>query len=73
MREFIRSLVALRKLQGYTQAQVAAKMEVRQSVVSGIETGTARTTVQVESLQRYARAIGARLNLSYTIDAARVE
>ncbi|WP_106980048.1 helix-turn-helix domain-containing protein [Streptomyces griseofuscus] len=55
----VESLVVLRKRRGLTQQDVAAYMETSQSVVSDFERvgGNARYS----TLQRYARAVGARL------------
>ncbi|MFG3514802.1 helix-turn-helix domain-containing protein [Streptomyces bobili] len=55
----VESLVVLRKRRGLTQQDVADHMETTQSVVSDFERvgGNARYS----TLQRYARAVGARL------------
>ncbi|MEU0746555.1 helix-turn-helix transcriptional regulator [Streptomyces albogriseolus] len=55
----VESLVVLRKRRGLTQQDVADYMETTQSVVSDFERvgGNARYS----TLQRYARAVGARL------------
>lgn len=57
--ELIEALVVLRKRRGLTQQQVAARMETTQSTISDFERvgGDARYS----TLQRYARAVGARL------------
>ncbi|WP_343236906.1 helix-turn-helix transcriptional regulator [Streptomyces sp. SID10692] len=57
--DLVESLVVLRKRRGLTQRDVAAHMETTQSVVSDFERvgGNARYS----TLQRYARAVGARL------------
>jgi DNA-binding XRE family transcriptional regulator len=49
----------LRRASGLTQAQVAARMGVRQASVSALE--RRKTRQQFQTVQRYARALGARL------------
>jgi len=53
----IHSLVALRKRIGLTQAQVARRMGVGQSTVSGFE--TEGSDPRLSTVQRYARAVEA--------------
>lgn len=60
--ELIAVLVERRKMLGLTQTEVARLMETKQSAVSAIESSSANPTVQ--RLQRYARAVGARLMLN---------
>lgn len=52
-------LVAARRRAGLTQAEVADRMGVTQSTVSGFETEGADP--RLSTLQRYARAVGARV------------
>ncbi|MFE6483096.1 helix-turn-helix domain-containing protein [Streptomyces sp. NPDC057757] len=52
-----------RKRRGLTQQAVAKRMNVSQSRVSAIETGTLEAT-EVGTLARYLRALGARLRLN---------
>lgn len=59
--DLIAQLVARRKELGLSQTAVAAAMGTRQSAVSEIESSSANPTIQ--RLQRYARAVGARLEL----------
>ncbi|MEU7483547.1 helix-turn-helix transcriptional regulator [Streptomyces sp. NPDC042319] len=58
--EIVESLVVLRRRRGLTQTQVAERMQTTQSAVSDFERvgGDARYS----TLQRYARAVGARLD-----------
>jgi len=63
--------VALRKIQGLTQAQVAKRMGVPQSQISVLE--NEHHVLRLDTLQRYARAIGATLHFTYTVDEAKVE
>lgn len=57
--KLIDSLVALRRTQGLTQSDVARRMNVRQPTISGFETES--SDPRVSTLQRYARAVGARI------------
>jgi DNA-binding XRE family transcriptional regulator len=54
-------LVALRKAKGLSQKEVAERMGVRQPTVSGFE--TEGSDPRLSTLQRYARAVDARLRL----------
>ena len=54
-------LVGLRRLRRLSQSAVAARMGVRQPTVSGFETED--SDPRLSTLQRYARAVGARLRL----------
>lgn len=53
------TLITARKAAGLKQRDVAALMETTQSAVSDFERGT--TDPHLSTLQRYARAVGARL------------
>lgn len=55
--ELIECLVSLRKRAGLTQGEVAARMGVRQSTVSGFE--TEGSDPRLSTIQRYARAVEA--------------
>lgn len=57
-----------RKRRGLTQQTVAERMQVSQSRVSAIETGTLEAT-EVGTLARYLRALGARLRLNAEFEA----
>jgi DNA-binding XRE family transcriptional regulator len=54
--------VRLRKAAGLTQAEVARAMGTTQSAVSDLEAGAADP--RLGTLQRYARAVGAHLEVS---------
>lgn len=57
--EVIDTLVRTRKDLGLSQTEVARRMGVSQATVSGFE--TEMSDPRLSSLQRYARAVGARL------------
>jgi transcriptional regulator with XRE-family HTH domain len=61
-------LVGLRRLRRLSQSAVAARMGVRQPAVSGFE--TEGSDPRLSTLQRYARAVEARLRLVLVIPSA---
>lgn len=61
---FALQMIKARARSGLTQAQVAKKMGTTQSVVARIESGT--HPPNIETLERYAAAIGAELRISLT-------
>ncbi|MGH3489287.1 MAG: helix-turn-helix domain-containing protein [Actinopolymorphaceae bacterium] len=60
--DLLAGCVRLRKESGVTQAQVARAMGTTQSAVSDLEAGA--TDPQLTTVQRYARAVGGRLEVS---------
>ncbi|CAN5623018.1 type II toxin-antitoxin system antitoxin HigA [soil metagenome] len=64
----IDQLVGFRKALGLTQTEVAKRMGVGQSTVSGFETET--SDPRISTLQRYARAVEARLEAKIHWEAA---
>lgn len=58
-------LVERRRSLGLTQAEVARRMNTKQSAVAAIESSSANPSVQ--RLQRYARAVEARLTLAVQV------
>jgi predicted transcriptional regulator/DNA-binding XRE family transcriptional regulator len=58
-----KSLRALRELAGLTQIQMAKRLKVGQAAISKIEH---RGDVQISSLEKYVRALGARLRIDAT-------
>ena len=61
--EMARTLIAARTRAGLTQAQLAARMETSQSVVSRLESGQAHPSTK--TLERIARATGTRLRIAF--------
>lgn len=57
----LRGLIKARGAGGLTQAEVANAMETTQSAISELEGGT--TDPRLSTLQRYARAVGAHLQV----------
>ncbi len=56
-----RALIEARAKTGMTQAEVADRMGTTQSVVARIESG--RNPPNLKTLEKYARAIGSRIEL----------
>ena len=53
-----RELIAARARAGITQAELAQRMGTTQSAIARLESG--RRTPSIDTVQRYARALGAR-------------
>lgn len=67
--EILRNLVEYRKNSGMRQSDVAAAMDIKQPAVSQLERG--ETSLKLETLQRYARAIGSSLVIHIAPDTTR--
>lgn len=65
----IESLVLARKDRGLTQADVAARMETTQSTVSSFERIGGNPTIS--TIQKYARAVGARTRMTVVVNGDR--
>jgi transcriptional regulator with XRE-family HTH domain len=63
------ALIAARTGAGYTQSQLARRMKTSQSYVARIEGGKVRPST--DALERFARATGTRLRISFEPDLAR--
>ena len=59
--DLARKLIAARMAAGLSQAEVAERMQTRQSEISRIE--GAHQNISIAKLARYAEAVGARLNI----------
>ena len=60
---FLDEVLKARAASGLTQAEVAERVGTTQSVVARLESGTNRHSPSLATLQRYARALGYRLEL----------
>lgn len=58
------ALISARARAGLSQEQLAERMQTTQSVIARMESG--RHMPSTRSLQRYARAVGARLDIALT-------
>jgi ribosome-binding protein aMBF1 (putative translation factor) len=61
--ELTRALIDARVAAGLTQAQVAERMETSQAAIARMEGGKVKPSAG--SLERYAKAIGSRLHISF--------
>ena len=59
----LRQILAARASAGLTQAQVAERIGTTQSAVARLESGAHRHSPSISTLQRYARALGYRLDV----------
>ena len=57
------ALIAARARAGLTQAQVARRMRTTQTVIARLESGRAKPSTR--TLERFARATGTRLRISF--------
>ncbi len=61
--ELSRTLIEARVTAGLTQAQVAERMKTSQAAIARMEGGKVKPSAG--SLERYAKAIGSRLHISF--------
>ena len=63
--EFVvaRALIEARQLAGFSQAELAARMETTQSAVARMESGRVRPSTR--TLEKVARATGTRLRIQF--------
>jgi transcriptional regulator with XRE-family HTH domain len=60
---FLDEVLKARAESGLTQAQVAKRIGTTQSAVARLESGTSKHSPSVATLQRYARALGYRVEV----------
>ena len=63
------AMIEARSRAGMTQEQLARRMKTTQAVVAGLEGGGSRPSTR--TLERYARATGNRLRITFEPEAAR--
>lgn len=66
--EIARALIQVRIEKGLTQAEIAIKMETKQSVISRLE--NAKTTPSLSFLKRLAKVLGASLQVQFKFNPA---
>ena len=64
------ALIEARSRAGMTQEQVARRMKTTQAVIARLESKSSRPSTR--TLQRYAKATGSRLRISFEPEAARL-
>jgi transcriptional regulator with XRE-family HTH domain len=60
---FLDEVLRARARSGLTQADVAARVGTTQSAIARLESGTPKHSPSIATLQRYARAIGFRVEI----------
>ena len=60
---FLEEILKARTEAGLTQAEVAARAGTTQSAIARLESGTRRHSPSIATLQRYARALGYRIEV----------
>ena len=64
-----REFIAARARAGLTQKQIAARMKTTRAVISRLESG--RMNASTRTLERYARATGHKLKITFETAGAR--
>jgi transcriptional regulator with XRE-family HTH domain len=61
--QFLDEFLKARAIAGVTQAEVAERIGTTQSAVARLETGRGKHSPSIATLQKYAQALGCRLEL----------
>ena len=62
---FLDEVLKARAASGLTQAEVASRVGTTQSAIARLESGAAKHSPSIATLQRYARALGYRLEVRF--------
>src|ERR1700674_5149945 len=65
---FLDEVLKARAEAGLTQAEVAARVGTTQSAIARLESGTQKHSPSIATLQRYAQALGYRLEIKLVKD-----
>jgi transcriptional regulator with XRE-family HTH domain len=65
---FLEEVLKARAAAGLTQAEVAARIGTTQSAIARLESPSNRRFPSVETLQKYARALGCRVEIKFVPD-----
>ncbi len=66
--ELLDKLLEARRRAGLTQGQVAEKMGTRATAITRLESASRQHSPRVETLRKYAEAVGCRLNIELIPD-----
>ncbi len=66
--ELLRKMLEARKRAGLTQEQVAEKMGTKATAITRLESASSAHSPKVETLRKYAEAVGCRLNIELIPD-----
>jgi len=69
---FLEEILKARAAAGLTQAEVAERIGTTQSAIARLESPSSRHSPSVETLQKYARALGCRVEIKFVPDAQAV-
>lgn len=61
--ELLDKLLEARKCAGLTQGQVAEKMGTKATAITRLESASLQHSPKIETLRKYAEAVGCRLNI----------
>ncbi|MFN0315659.1 MAG: helix-turn-helix domain-containing protein [Burkholderiales bacterium] len=62
---FLDEVLKARSASGLTQAEVAVRAGTTQSAIARLESGTAKHSPSIATLQKYARALGYRVEVRF--------
>ncbi len=68
---FLDEVLKARAASGLTQAQVAERVGTTQSAIARLESGTTRHSPSLATLQKYARALGYRVEVRLVKERAK--
>ena len=66
--KLLRKMLEARKRAGLTQEQVAEKMGTKATAITRLESASSEHSPKVETLRKYAEAVGCRLNIELIPD-----
>ena len=66
--ELLHKMLEARKRAGMTQEQVAEKMGTKATAITRLESANSQHSPKVETLRKYAEAVGCRLNIELIPD-----